>query len=127
VTRARRELTRPAHRCRPGYCTLQFATSLGTPLSERNCLRDLKLAARAAGVPDAICPHDLRRMTASLLVAEGVDLATAAAIMGHKNASVLLDVYAQALEAPKRAAARRLEGALYGVAGGESGGTLAAG
>jgi len=65
--------------------------------------------------PDAICPHDLRRMTASLLVAGGVDLATAAAIMGHKNASVLLDVYAQALRAPKLAAARRLEGALYGA------------
>ena len=102
-----------------------FATSLGTPLGERHCLRDLKLAAQAAGTPVAVCLHDLRRMTASLLVAGGVDLATAAAIMGHKNASVLLDVYAQALKAPKLAAARRLEGALYG--GAESDGTLAAG
>ena len=93
-----------------------FATSLGTPLGERHCLRDLKLAAQAAGVPVAVCLHDLRRMTASLLVAGGVDLATAAAIMGHKNASVLLDVYAQALRAPKRAAAQQLEGALYAVA-----------
>jgi hypothetical protein len=66
-------------------------------------------------------------MTASLLVAEGVDLATAAAILGHKNASVLLDVDAQALEAPKRAAARRIEGALYRVALGAGGGVLAAG
>ncbi len=85
---------------------LVFATGSGTPLGERNCLRDLKLAARAAGVPEAVCAHDLRRMTASLLVAGGGDLATAAAIMGHKNASVLLDVDAQALRGPKAAAAR---------------------
>jgi hypothetical protein len=57
-------------------------------------------------------------MTASLLVAGGVDVATAAAILGHKNASVLLDVYAQALRGPKAAAARTLEGALYGDAAG---------
>jgi len=42
-------------------------------------------------------------MTVSLLVASGVDIATATAILGHKNASVLLDVYAQA---PKRAAGK---------------------
>jgi hypothetical protein len=36
-------------------------------------------------------------VTASLLVASGIDLATAASILGHKNASVLLDVYARAL------------------------------
>ena len=46
--------------------------------------------------------HALRRMTASLLVAEGVDLATAAAIMGHKSASVLLDVYVWAPCGPVR-------------------------
>ena len=51
-------------------------------------------------------------------MAGGVDLATAAAILGHKNASVLLNVYAQALRGPKAAAARTLVGALYGDAAG---------
>lgn len=93
---------------------LVFATSIGTPFYERNVLTYLKRAAKHAAVTEAICLHDLRRMTASLLVAAGVDIVTAAAILGHKNASVLLDVYAQALKAPKRAAAGALERALFG-------------
>ena len=73
-------------------------------------------AVARAGLPATLSPHDLRRMTASLLVAGGVDAATAAAILGHKDASVLLDVHARALRGPKAAAARTLEGALYGAA-----------
>ena len=48
-------------------------------------------------------------------MASGVDIATAAAILGHERASVLLDVYARALRAPKRATANRLPAALYAV------------
>ena len=55
-------------------------------------------------------------MCASLLVASGVDIVTAAAILGHKRASVLLDVYARALRGPKRAAAERLQALLYPAA-----------
>jgi hypothetical protein len=51
-------------------------------------------------------------MCASLLVANGVDIATAAAVLGHKNASNLLDVYAKALRVPKRAAGDKLQAAL---------------
>ena len=98
--------------------TWSFATSLGTPFSQRNVLRALKAAVKAANLPESLCLHDLRRMTASLLVASGVDIATAAAILGHKHASVLLDVYAQALREPKAKAAARLERALYGGATG---------
>ena len=60
--------------------------------------------------------HDFRRPTARLLVAGGVDIVTAAAILGHKRASVLLDVYAKALRAPKRAAADKLQAVLYPAA-----------
>ena len=49
----------------------------------------------------------------SLLVASGVDIVTAAAVLGHKRASVLLDVYARALRGPKRAAAVLLQPLLY--------------
>ena len=91
-----------------------FATAAGTPLSQRNTLRAFKAAAGRAGLPADASPHDLRRMTASLLVASGIDLATAASILGHKNASVLLDVYARALRESKRDAAGRLQRLLYG-------------
>ena len=60
-------------------------------------------------LPKRTTLHDLRRLTANLLVASGVDVATAAAILGHRNARVLLDVYAQALRAPKREEAERPE------------------
>jgi integrase len=93
---------------------LVFASARGTPLGERNALRAFKAAVARAQLPPGLSPHDLRRMTASLLVTIGVDLATAAAILGHKNASVLLDVYASALRGSKAAALRKLEGALYG-------------
>jgi len=88
---------------------LVFATSTGKPGSERNALRSLSRLTKRAKVDIHITPHDFRRMCASLLVASGVDITTAAAIMGHKNASVLLDVYAQALKGPKRAAADKLQ------------------
>jgi hypothetical protein len=52
-------------------------------------------------------------MSASVLVASGVDITTAAAIMGQKNASVLLDVYAKALRAPKIEAMGRVQNALF--------------
>jgi integrase len=88
-------------------------TATGRPNSERNVLCALKAAARRAGASPGLAPRDFRRVCASLLVASGLDIATAAAILGHKRASVLLDVYARALRGPKRAAAERLQALLY--------------
>ena len=90
---------------------LVFATETGRPNSERNALRSLTWLAKRAKVTAHAAPHDFGRMAASLLLANRVDLATAA-ILGHKRASVLLDVYAKALRAPKRAAAERLQATL---------------
>ena len=39
--------------------------------------------------------HDLRRASATGLVAAGVDLKTAQAVLGHTGARVTLDLYAQ--------------------------------
>jgi len=93
---------------------LVFATETGRPGSERNALRALGRACTRADVA-RFSLHDFRRLAASLLVAGGVDIATAAAILGHKRASVLLDVYARALRDPKRAAANKLQAVLYPV------------
>jgi site-specific recombinase XerD len=81
-----------------------FATSRGTPFTERNALRALKKAADATDVADATTLHDLRRMTASILVACGVDITTAAAPLGHKKA----------LRAPKNEAMGRVQNARFG-------------
>lgn len=43
-------------------------------------------------------PHTLRHTFATKLVAAGVDIKTATRLMGHTNASVLLDVYADVVE-----------------------------
>jgi integrase len=76
-------------------------------------LRSFKAPARRAGVSPEIAPHDLRRACASVLVASGVDIATTAAILGHRRASVPPDGYARALRGPKRAAAERLQALLF--------------
>jgi integrase len=52
--------------------------------------------------------HDLRRANATALVAEGVDLKTAQARLGHSNPRLTLGLYAQATEAADREAADRL-------------------
>ena len=79
----------------------------------------LKRAAKRAGLPaetaKAFALHDFRRVTASLLAEGGADVTTAAAMMGYKRASVLLDIYARAQRAPKRAAVQRLQAVLYPV------------
>jgi len=41
--------------------------------------------------------HDLRRANATALVAAGVDIKTAQALLGHPNAQLTLGLYAQAI------------------------------
>lgn len=54
----------------------------------------LKYAARRAGI-DHVSPNDLRRTFATWLRAEGVTLATIAALLGHADDRVLQRVYAR--------------------------------
>jgi len=49
--------------------------------------------------------HDLRRVNATGLVAEGVDVKTAQTMLGHSEARLTLDVYAQAVAKLGEAAA----------------------
>jgi integrase len=52
--------------------------------------------------------HDLRRANATALVADGVDLKTAQARLGHSDPRLTLAVYAQATSEADRAAAEKL-------------------
>ena len=55
--------------------------------------RWLTLAAKAAGVQQ-VTPHDLRHTCASLAVSAGVNVLAMARMLGHKDPSVTLRVYA---------------------------------
>jgi integrase len=49
--------------------------------------------------------HDLRRASATSLVAAGVDVKTAQSVLGHSDARLTLDHYAQVVTERQRAAA----------------------
>ena len=97
---------------------LVFATALGTPDSRDNVRRAIKVVALRADLPEAeaFTTHDLRRLCASLLRASGVTVEVAMAILGHKNATMLLEVYATALSEATAEAAVQLQRYLYGGA-----------
>jgi integrase len=68
--------------------------------------------------------HDLRRASATSLVAAGVDVKTAQAVLGHSDARLTLDHYAQVVTEQQRAAAdamgaRFIDGSPRGKRGAE--------
>jgi integrase len=72
-----------------------FASSVGTPLSQRNVTRrGLQAAVKAAGLR-APTPrfHDLRHTYASMLIDRGCTPEDVCAQMGHTNPSVTLSIY----------------------------------
>lgn len=71
-------------------------------------------AARRAGV--RIRFHDLRHMSASVLIGAGTDVRTVAGRLGHADASTTLRIYAHAFEARDRRAAEVLGALLPGLA-----------
>jgi integrase len=58
--------------------------------------------------------HDLRRVNATVLVAEGIDLKTAQTRLGHSDPRLTMAVHAQATSAADRDAADRLAHRLLG-------------
>lgn len=91
---------------------LIFPTHLGTPLRARNVVRDFKALLSRAGLPPEVRVHDLRHTAAALLLSEGTDVATAAAILGHAQPSTTLNVYGHAIPSNLRTAVQRLGGAI---------------
>jgi integrase len=96
---------------------LVFATSLGTPLSQRNVIRSFKAALRRAGFDEAdhrrIRLYDLRHFHVTEAADAGVSVKALSARVGHASVAFTLDRYAHALEAGDRevaeAVARRLK------------------
>ena len=83
-----------------------FASRVGTPLNWRNVeVRGMDKTVEAAGldVPGKRRPtmHDLRSTFASMLISEGVDVVQVSKQLGHKKASITLDVYADLFDAAR--------------------------
>jgi integrase len=87
---------------------LVFPTQLGTPLRARNVVKTFKLLLARAGLPTEVRVHDLRHTAAALLLGEGTDVATAAAILGHTQPSTTLNVYGHAIPSNLRTATDRV-------------------
>ena len=96
-----------------------FATSLGTPLSERNVIRSFKAALKRAGFREEdrkrIRLYDLRHFHVTEAAHAGVSVKALSSRVGHASVAFTLDRYAHALESGDRevaeAVARRLRAA----------------
>jgi len=71
-------------------------------------------ACKASGLSGLVF-HDLRRVNATALVLEGVDLKTAQTRLGHSDPRLTIAIYAQASTQADRDAADRLAGRLMGL------------
>ena len=72
---------------------LVFTSNVGTPLDQRNVLRDFYSVLQVAGLPK-IRFHDLRHTAASLLLNHGQGVIAVSKLLGHSNPSVTVNIYA---------------------------------
>lgn len=94
-----------------------FTTWIGTPLDGCNVRHAYKRILRAAGLPETVRFHDLRHTAATLLLAQGVDVRTIMAVLGHSQISLTMDTYAHVLPALQTDAAGRMDAILSGTEG----------
>jgi integrase len=100
---------------------LLFEAPMGGPLRYSNWRNRVWLpAAREAGLAGAGF-HDLRRASATALVAGGVDVKTAQVRLGHSDPRLTLGIYAQATSAGDKAAAELLGTQFLGLFGFQGG------
>lgn len=72
---------------------LVFTSPLGEPLRAGNFRRDVFTpAAKAIGL-QGLVPHGLRHTAASLAIAAGADVKVVQQMLGHKSATMTLDLY----------------------------------
>ncbi len=71
-----------------------------------------KLILKKNGLPEYLNVHSLRHTNASLMIANGVDVATVAGLLGHSQPSTTLDIYTHAFDKNKKAASAELHNGL---------------
>lgn len=90
---------------------LVFPSANGNPQNSSNVTHRLQQLLEAAGLPRYRF-HDLRHATASLLLAEGLDIFTVKEILGHSQISLTANTYGHMTDRLSEAAARGLERSL---------------
>jgi integrase len=91
---------------------LAFAAPMGGPLRFSKWIDNyFKPALRAAGLPEALRPYDLRHTCASLLIREGASIKAVQAQLGHSTPTMTLNTYAHLFPDELPALAERLEAA----------------
>lgn len=80
--------------------------ALGEPLNPDTLSRKWAAIAQAYGwtgtTGEPLRFHDLRHTFATLAIAEGADVMSLAAVLGHRNPAMTMQVYAVALAGPKK-------------------------
>ena len=85
---------------------LIFANPDGSPLMPNSISSTVSRLCQRLGLPKGACLHVLRHSHASLLLADGVDLATVSARLGHSSVRTTADIYSHAIRGKDHAAAQ---------------------
>ncbi|MCU1655613.1 MAG: xerD [Pseudonocardiales bacterium] len=90
---------------------LVFTTDAGAVLRASNFRRDVWDHAVKAADLDGVVPHGLRHTAASLAIAAGADVKVVQQMLGHKSATMTLDLYGHLFENRLDEVADRLDSA----------------
>ena len=94
---------------------LVFAGRFGEPVEARNLSRrHLKPILNKAGLPEGFRLYDTRHTCATLLAAAGENPKVIAERLGHRDATLTLNVYTHVSPGMQERATETLSGALYG-------------
>jgi integrase len=85
---------------------LIIANPDGSPLKPNSVSGTVSRLCRVLGLPKGASLHTIRHSHASLLLADGVDLATVSERMGHSSVATTANIYAHAIRGKDRAAAQ---------------------
>jgi integrase len=97
---------------------LVFTTSTGRPLDPRNVLRTVYSLQEAAKITPRRRFHDLRHSAASILLAQGVQLAEVSMLLGHSELRTTSDLYGHLVKQTAARAAGHMDAVLTPAAKG---------
>jgi integrase len=87
-----------------------FPTKNGNPVDAHNFIhRRWKQMLRKAGLPETTRYHDLRHGAASLLLSQGVPIPVVSSLLGHRDPSITLRVYAHMIDGMDGLAAQAMD------------------
>ena len=90
-----------------------FVDSYGNPRYPGSFLPRFKKLLKRAGLSESLTPHILRHSSASLMIADGTDIRTVAARLGHSQTSTTLNIYAHSIAEANAVAAVGLGSRLF--------------